>query len=320
MKRTVLLIFSILSVLSLPLTVDARQVNVGSLYRRIGVYVVPHLKDIGGGSTFSLPYCVYSTSFKPSSYSTPTRKANASRRGAVVVIISMIFVVILGVMIIVFPLVARNRENTNKRDNFGNIIPRSGSEADKAYFLAVVQGLTFSYLLGDVAPRDFVFIERANLNRESREINDLWDKTLDEVNFYSPHDFTEHYNTGEQTFLVCYTFPCWYEWYYQYRTSGQAITIADVVDVMFEIMDVKPRSRRYVDCDGRSCCRFAWMFLRSDLDRLSAMFAQKQYAPGWDTSMDETFRDMYTQLDRLLKDLARRVRFIYPFMEWELDV
>ena len=201
----------------------------------------------------------------------------------------------------------------DKYDESGNIIPESGTMADKAHFLANVQGIAFCYFLGGAAIKNFRFVDRTNLQQLPKEINELWTETLSEVKMCAPYNFRELYDAGEQTFLVSMSFPCWNDWYYQYRTSGQAITINDVVDVMFEMMDVKPRAIRYVGDDGCRYFRFTWMFLTSDLDRLLAMFPGTPYRTPWGLSIHEVFHDM----DRKLNLLARKAVNVYPFMQCE---
>ena len=198
-------------------------------------------------------------------------------------------------------------------DESGNIIPESETVADKAFFLANVQCVAFCYLLGGAAITNFKFVDRTNLNLVSEEIKDLWNSTLSLVRLFAPYDFRGPYETGEQTFLVSISFPCWDGWNYQYRTSRQTITVTDVVDLMFEIMDVKPREKRYVGKDGRRYFQFSWMFLASDIERLLAMFPGEPYKPSWSLPMHETFHDM----DRKLNLLARQAVDVYPFMECE---
>ena len=78
----------------------------------------------------------------------------------------------------------------DKYDESDYIVPESGTIADKAHFLANVQGVAFCYLLGGAAIKNFRFVDRINLQILSKEINDLWEETLFEVKRYAPYDFS----------------------------------------------------------------------------------------------------------------------------------
>lgn len=198
-------------------------------------------------------------------------------------------------------------------DEAGNIIPEAGTVADKAHFLANVQGMAFCYFLGGAQIKDFRFVARENVSSLPEGIQKLWNETLGVVKRFAPYDFSRAYDSGESSFLVSISFPCWDGWNFQYRTSGQSITINDVVDAMFEIMDVCPRPTRYLDSEGQKWFRFSWMFLESDIERLMNEFPNVDYTPCWQLPMRETFREM----DRKLNLLARKAANVYPFLECE---
>ena len=77
MKKTVAMLLSILSVLLLAVSADAKQVRVKGYYRKNGTYVSPHVRNVGGGSKSS--HRSYSApsrgthSYHIPSYSTPSR-------------------------------------------------------------------------------------------------------------------------------------------------------------------------------------------------------------------------------------------------------
>ena len=87
MKKAAALFSSLLSIMLVVSTADAKQVRVKGYYRKDGTYVSPHVRNVGGGSksyrhSYSTPS--YSTpSYSTPSYSTPSRGASSDNKTSI---------------------------------------------------------------------------------------------------------------------------------------------------------------------------------------------------------------------------------------------
>ena len=130
---------------------------------------------------------------------------------------------------------------------------------------------------------------------------------------YSPYPYSARRDAGERAYLVAIEFPCTSDGGYQYRTSGQRITVRDVVDLMFEVMDIKPRTTNLQRLSGEKAVRFSWVFLQNDVDRLLGLFPSVRRRPMEWLQLEAVFHDM----DRILNQLARKAVDVYPFLRCE---
>lgn len=203
-------------------------------------------------------------------------------------------------------------EMTRNRDH-DYIVPSESSGSGMAFTLANTQGIAFSYLLGGGRIMNFRFATSDTLEQTDKEVRDIWEKAESEVRMFAPYQYSARRNAGETAYLVSIEFPCYSDWSYQYRTSRQRISVDDVVDLMFEVMDVKPRVYRVQLPIGEKSFRFSWMFLQDDVERLLGIFPSVRYQHGAWVQMNAVFADM----DRILNKIARKAVGVYPFMECE---
>ena len=203
-------------------------------------------------------------------------------------------------------------EMTNRRDS-ALVIPSRESGAGMGYTLANSQCLAFCYLLGGARISNFRFATSDGIVRMDEVERGIWSQTEEIVRRFAPYPYAVRRDGGERAYLASVEFPCYSDWSYQYRTSGQRVSIDDVIDLMYEVIDVKPRAFRFTKENGEKYIRFSWMFLEDDVERLLAIFPSVEYDYGNWAQSRAVFRDM----DRILNSIARRALNMYPFMECE---
>ncbi len=212
---------------------------------------------------------------------------------------------------------ARERWNfvadaTRSRDD-DFLVPDTTSDLAPAYLLANSHCVAFSYLLGGARPLNFMFATNETVHTMSDGVREVWRKTDSEARMYSPYPYSARRDAGERAYLVAIEFPCTSDGGYQYRTSGQRITVRDVVDLMFEVMDIKPRTTNLQRLSGEKAVRFSWVFLQNDVDRLLGLFPSVRRRPMEWLQLEAVFHDM----DRILNQLARKAVDVYPFLRCE---
>lgn len=147
----------------------------------------------------------------------------------------------------------------------------------------------------------------------SETVRKVWEETESLVRMLAPHPYEARRKAGERAFLFSVEFPAFCDETYQYRTSRQQISVVDAVDLMFEVMDVKPHIVRGRRACGERSVRFSWMFLQGDVERLLARFPSVVFRPGEVCPMEEVFCDM----NAILRRIAEKAVDVYPFMECE---
>lgn len=200
----------------------------------------------------------------------------------------------------------RNRENEA-------ISPSEASGAGLGFALANTQAIAMCYLLGGARVTNFKFATSETLPQSDESVRQVWNETEPLVRSFSPYPYSARRDNGERAYLVSMEFPCFRDWGFSYRTSRQRISINDVVDLMFEVMDIKPRARRIQYMNGEKTFRFSWMFLEDDVPRLSGIFPSVTYRYGYWVQEYAVYHDM----DRILNMIARKALDVYPFMECE---
>lgn len=199
------------------------------------------------------------------------------------------------------------------------VVPELGSGLEVAYTLANTQVIAFCYLLGGARISHFKFMTSDTLKSMDEESRGIWNETKEEVlRHMSPWNmasFMTRQDAGERMYLVSVEFPCYYGRMYKYRHSGQLIYINDVVDLMYEVMDVKPRTKSGIRNNGEKFVRFSWMFLQDDVDKMMRIFPEVKYAYGnW-----IQIKEVATAMNRILYTIARNALHAYPFMKCELQ-
>ena len=190
---------------------------------------------------------------------------------------------------------------------------RDDIEAGKAALLANVYGVAGSYMLGGARPVDPLFAASDTLATMNETVRKVWEETEFLVRMLAPHPYEARRKAGERAFLFSVEFPAFCDETYQYRTSRQQISVVDAVDLMFEVMDVKPHIVRGRRACGERTVRFSWMFLQGDVERLLARFPSVVFRPGEVCPMEEVFCDM----NAILRRIAEKSVDVYPFMECE---
>lgn len=201
---------------------------------------------------------------------------------------------------------------TRNRDKEA-ITPSEMSGAGRGFALANTHAIAMCYLLGGARVTNFKFATTETLAQSDDSVRQVWNETEPLVRSFSPYPYSFRRDNGERAYLVSMEFPCYGDWSFQYRTSRQRISINDVVDLMYEVMDVKPREKRIQYLNGEKTFRFSWMFLEDDVARLLEIFPSVEYRYGCWVQQSAVYRDM----DRILNTIARQALHAYPFMECE---
>lgn len=191
--------------------------------------------------------------------------------------------------------------------------PKEGSGDEWAYLLANSQLIAFSYLIGGGRIENVRFVTSDTIGVMDEETKLVWRKTADEVRRFSSYPYGARRDSGERGYLVSVEFACYCDWSYQYRTSHQRISVDDVVDLMYEVMDVKPRVTKFERSDGEKIVRFSWIFLQDDVDDLLRIFRSVVCEYGAWIQMGQVFGDM----DMILNRIAQKALDVYPFMRCE---
>ena len=194
-------------------------------------------------------------------------------------------------------------------------VPEESSGDSMAYILANTQAIAFSYLLGGARITDFNFATSSNHDTLGKRVSAVWAETLPIVRMRSPYPFAMRADAGERAYLVSLELPTFKGREFRYRTSRHRISLDDVVDLMYEVMDVKPRAFSSPHLSGEMFYRFSWMFLQDDVDQLLSIFPSVARQHGAWVQMNAVFYDM----DRILNRIARQSLSAYPFMECEFN-
>lgn len=210
----------------------------------------------------------------------------------------------------------------NERENalslfFGNTnklyIPNAHSGDSAAFILANTHVIAFSYLLGGASPIGFTFATSNNFNTLDKRACAIWTATEPLVRKHSPYPFAARADAGERAYLVSVELPTFEGADFRYRRSRHRINLDAVVDLMFEIMGIKPRALAVPHLSGELFYRFSWMFLQDDVNRLLSIFPSVVRQYGEWAQMKAVCHDM----DRILNSIAHHSLSTYPFMECE---
>lgn len=194
-------------------------------------------------------------------------------------------------------------------------VPAEHSEDVLAYILASSQAIAFSYLTGGARIVNFDFATDLNYDKLGSRIRNEWETTEPLVRRHSPYPFSSRRDAGERAYMVSLELASFAGQTFRYRTTGQRISLDDVVDLMYEVMDVKPRAFGSPHLSGEYFYRFSWMFLKNDVDRLLSTFPSVARQYGAWVQMRAVFSDM----DRILNRIAQTSLDAYPFMETEFS-